>query len=61
MAAALKEFKNWVNGMRHTDKALGEEDYRKMEFSVERHLHTPPTPSRITYQEEARIKMVQYH
>lgn len=61
MAAALKEFKNWVIGMRQSDKLLGDDDYRKMEFSVERHLHTPQTPSPITYQEEARIKMVQYH
>ncbi|WP_246369871.1 hypothetical protein [Saccharibacillus deserti] len=61
MAAALKEFKNWFSGKLQTDKTLGEEEYHKMEFSVERHLHTPEMRSPITYQEEARIKMVQYH
>lgn len=61
MAAALKEFKNWVTSIRQSDKVLGDDDYRKLEFSVERHLHTPQVPSPITYQEEARIKMVQYH
>lgn len=61
MAAALKEFKNWVTGARQSEKTLGEDEYRRLEFSVERHLHTPQVPSPITYQEEARIKMVQYH
>ncbi|CAM3363771.1 MULTISPECIES: hypothetical protein [Saccharibacillus] len=61
MAAALKEFKNWVTGLRHPDHVLGDDDYRRLEFSVERHLHTPEVRSPITYQEEARIKMVQYH
>ncbi|MDO3410002.1 hypothetical protein QWJ34_09540 [Saccharibacillus sp. CPCC 101409] len=61
MIAGLKEFKNWVSGMRHADMASGDADYEKLEFSAARHLHTPQTPSPLTYQEEARNKIVQFH
>ncbi|OWR31813.1 hypothetical protein CDO73_04855 [Saccharibacillus sp. O23] len=61
MMAGLKELKNWVNGIFVPSLDAGEEDYRKIEFSVERHLHTPEVPRPITYQEEAQLKMVKYH
>ncbi|WP_235946237.1 hypothetical protein [Saccharibacillus alkalitolerans] len=61
MMAGLKEFKSWISGTRQMEVAWGEEDYRKLEFSAARHLHTPEVRSPITYEEEARMKMVQYH
>ncbi|SEU18458.1 hypothetical protein [Paenibacillus sp. NFR01] len=59
MLATLKEIKQWVSDKWQPN--MGEEDYRKMEYSVERHLHTPPARSPLTYEEEARIKTVIYH
>ncbi|AIQ70784.1 hypothetical protein [Paenibacillus graminis] len=61
MLAGLKELKNWVAGMWQPWMTSEEEDYWKIEYSAERHLHTPPSPSPLTYQEEARIKSVKYH
>lgn len=61
MLAGIKELKNWVTGMWRPGMASGEEDYRKMEYSVERHLHTPQTPSPLTYEQESRIKTVKFH
>ncbi|ASA23888.1 hypothetical protein [Paenibacillus donghaensis] len=61
MLAGIKEFKNWVSGMWQPSTAWGDEDYRKLEYSVERHLHTPQLPSPLTYEEEARIKTVKFH
>ncbi|WP_342478865.1 hypothetical protein NYE24_13330 [Paenibacillus sp. FSL H7-0350] len=61
MLAGIKELKNWVTGMWQPGMASGEEDYRKMEYSAHRHLHTPPTPSPLTYEQESRIKTIKFH
>ncbi|WP_150269621.1 hypothetical protein [Paenibacillus tepidiphilus] len=61
MLAGLKELKNWVTGMWQPWMSSHEEEYWKIEYSVERHLHNPPTRSPLTYEEEARIKTVKYH
>ncbi len=61
MLAGLKELKNWVSGLWQPWMTSGDEDYHRIEFSVERHLHTPQLPSALTYEEEARIKTVIYH
>ncbi|WP_339319117.1 hypothetical protein [Paenibacillus sp. FSL R10-2734] len=60
MLAGLKELKNWVTSWNPTMNS-GNEDYQKMEYSVQRHLHTPRTPKPLTYEEEARIKTVKFH
>lgn len=61
MLAGLKELKNWVTDIWNPWMDMGTEDYRKIEYSAERHLHTPQTPNPLTYEEEARIKTVKFH
>jgi len=61
MLAGLKELKNWMSGIWQPWMGSGEEDYRNIEYSVERHLHTPQSRNQLTYVEEARIKTVKYH
>ena len=61
MLAGLKELKNWMSGIWQPWMVSGEEDYRNIEYSVERHLHTPQSRNQLTYVEEARIKTVKYH
>ncbi|MCL6604620.1 MAG: hypothetical protein K6T94_17290 [Paenibacillus sp.] len=61
MLAGLKELKNWVTGIWEPWMASGEEDYRRIEYAVERHVHTPQSRNQLTYEEEARIKSVKYH
>ncbi len=61
MLAGLKELKNWVSGIWQPWMASGDEDYRNMEYTVERHLHNPQSPNLLTYEEEARNKIVKYH
>lgn len=61
MLAGLKEFKNWVIGIGQPWMSSEYDDYRKIEYSVERHLHTPQTPRLLTYEEESRIKTIKYH
>jgi hypothetical protein len=61
MLEGLKEIKNWVSGIWQPWNVSGEEDYRNMEYTVQRHLHTPQTPSPLTYEQESRIKTIKYH
>ena len=61
MLAGLKELKNWVTGISQPWMGSGEEDYWKIEYSGERHLHTPQPPHLLTYEQESRIKSVKYH
>jgi hypothetical protein len=61
MLAGLKELKNWVYAIWQPGVPSGEEDYRNMEYTVERHLHNPQTRSPLTYEEESRIKTVKFH
>ncbi|GGF59713.1 hypothetical protein GCM10010912_01170 [Paenibacillus albidus] len=61
MLAGLKELKNWVTGIGQPWTASGDEDYRRIEYTVERHLHTPQARNPLTYVEEARIKTIKYH
>ncbi|AIQ49099.1 hypothetical protein R70723_26720 [Paenibacillus sp. FSL R7-0273] len=60
MLEVLKELKNRVIGYWQPEVA-GEDDYQKMEYTVQRHLHTPQSTSPLTYEEQARIKTVIYH
>jgi hypothetical protein len=60
MLSGLKELKNWVSGIWQPWIDSGE-DYWRIEYSVERHLHTPESRNQLTYEEEARIKTVKYH
>ncbi|WP_223065891.1 hypothetical protein [Paenibacillus caui] len=61
MLAGLKEIKNFVTGNRENLMASGDEEYRRIEFGLERHLRTPEPAHRLTAEEEARIKHVIYH
>ncbi|WP_148449190.1 hypothetical protein [Paenibacillus ihuae] len=61
MLEGLKGLKNWVVGIWQPGMTSGEEEYLKMEYTVQRHLHTPQSPSPLTYEEQARIKSVKYH
>lgn len=61
MLAGLKELKNWVTENWNPTLNTGSEDYHKIEYSVQRHLHIPQTPKPLTYEEEARIKTVKFH
>lgn len=61
MLEGLKELKNWFVGIGTPWMATEEDDYRKLEYSVGRHLNTPQYPSPLTYEEEARNKIVKFH
>lgn len=61
MLEGLKEIKNWFTGIGTPWAASEEDDYRKIEYSAGRHLRTPQTPNPLTYEEEARNKMVKFH
>lgn len=61
MLAGFKELKQLVTGARIQYKEAGDEEYRKIEFGAERHLHTPQPANRLTAEEESRIKSVIYH
>lgn len=60
MMTGLKELKSWVSGIWQPGMATGEEDYRNLEYTVERHLHNPQPRNQLTYEQEARIKSVKY-
>jgi len=61
MMAGFKELKNWVTGIWQPETASGVEDYLKIEYTAERHLHASQSPNPLTYEEEARIKTVKFH
>ncbi|WP_342562747.1 hypothetical protein NST84_24705 [Paenibacillus sp. FSL R7-0345] len=61
MLETLKEFKNKVIGFWQPQAASGEDDYLNMEYTVQKHLHTPQSASPLTYEEQSRIKSVIYH
>ncbi|AIQ54589.1 MULTISPECIES: hypothetical protein [Paenibacillus] len=60
MLEVLKELKNRVIGYWQPE-LTGEDSYQNMEYTVQRHLHTPPSASPLTYEEQARIKTIIYH
>lgn len=60
MLAGLKELKNWVTGMWQPGMDSEQEDYWKIEYSMDHHLHASRVPSPLTYEEESRIKTVKY-
>lgn len=61
MLEVLKELKNRVIGYWQPEVTSGEDDYLNMEYTVQRHLHTPQPVSPLTYEEQSRIKSVIYH
>jgi hypothetical protein len=61
MLAGWKELKRMVSSVQGNLKAVGDEEYRKIEFGMERHLHTPEPSYRLTSLEESRIKQVIFH
>lgn len=61
MLAGFKELKNWVTGMWQPWMASGDEEYWRIEYTGERHMHNPQSARPLTYEEESRIKTVKYH